>query len=67
MSEAYRSDATAQQSTHRRVKPERDVTFDSLFENYKGGAFDGAAAWPTDEFVGAEQEIWAIKEPANES
>lgn len=53
-----RLELVPQKQTHRRVKPERGVTFDSLFKNYESGAIDNASAWPTDDFVGAERDAW---------
>lgn len=48
-------------SPHRRVKPLRGVTFESLF----GGPFPdvsqrgGGSPWPDDGFVGSELEAWS--------
>lgn len=53
-----RLELVPQHQAHRRVLPERGVTFDSLFKNYEGGAIDNTSAWPADEFVGAERDAW---------
>lgn len=46
---------------HRRVKPARGVTFDSLFANYDSTEAKSALppAWPNDDMVGAEFEAWS--------
>lgn len=46
---------------HRRVKPMRGVTFDSLFAGYDPSATraDLPSAWPDDDMIGAEFEAWS--------
>ena len=45
---------------HRRIRPARHVTYESLFADYKGDAqVDSACVWP-DAMVGAEGEAWGL-------
>lgn len=46
---------------HRRVKPMRGITFDSLFAGHDPSAWkaDASPAWPDDDMVGAEFEAWS--------
>lgn len=49
-----------QERAHRRIKPMRGVTYDSLFAGYEGNAaFDSKSMWP-DGVVGAEREAWGL-------
>ncbi|WP_165171025.1 AbrB/MazE/SpoVT family DNA-binding domain-containing protein [Adlercreutzia sp. ZJ242] len=45
---------------HRRVRPARHVTYESLFAGYEGDArADSACAWP-DAMAGAEGRAWGL-------
>lgn len=46
---------------HRRVKPEKGITFDSLFEGYEPSdkPSDYSSPWLGDDLSGAEHEAWS--------
>lgn len=44
---------------HRKVTPEQNVSFASIFSGYDRGQRHTTDAWPTDEMVGAERDAWA--------
>ena len=46
---------------HRRVKPMRGITFETLFAGYDPSKTAGSMspAWPDDNMVGAEFEAWS--------
>ena len=48
-------------AAHRRVAPERGVTFDTLFPGFdpKTSTAYRGQAWPDDDLVGAEWDAWA--------
>lgn len=47
--------------SHRRVKPAKGVTFDSLFAGYESSdkPIDYSSPWLGDDLVGAEYEAWS--------
>lgn len=49
-----------QQRAHRRVKPARGITYESLFAGYEGNAISASKSAWADGFVGAEREAWGL-------
>lgn len=46
---------------HRRVRPAKNITFETLFDGYDASSVEAAStgAWPSDDLVGAEWEAWS--------
>lgn len=59
VNERNRIELVPKQQVHRRVRPTKGVSFDSLFAGYDPAKLPPAPAWPDDDFVGAELEAWS--------
>ncbi len=44
---------------HRRVKPAKGITYESLFADYVYNPEDSRSPWPDHDMVGAEYEAWS--------
>lgn len=47
------------ETEHRRIKPERDISFEALFNAWSPENHQPNKAWPDDDMVGAEAEAWS--------
>jgi len=43
---------------HRHLQPARKILAEDLLRTYKGDRLDNRDAWPTDDLVGAELDVW---------